>query len=240
MKLIDEYAGLHWQMTTCEKFAMQDILRRLSPDVAIEIGTYQGGSLQVLSHFAQQVVSIDIEPSVPERLSAQFGNVEFHTGPSSILLPDIWRSYIAQNRRIEFLLIDGDHSAQGVRRDIAALLSVRPNTRCIVLMHDSFNPDCREGIRSAAWADCEYVHSLELDFIPGIFHEHAYDTAAAGSMWGGFACAVIEHRARQHTLTVQASQQALFEAVLRASCYASSPSWRSKIKTLASRIGVWR
>ena len=130
---------LHWQMTNCERFAMQDLLRRLQPDLSIEIGTYRGGSLQVISHFSRNVISIDIDPEVEKHLSNKFSNVNYRCGNSYELLPSLLEESENSNRDIEFILIDGDHSTQGVQRDINALLQYKPRKRCVILMHDSFN-----------------------------------------------------------------------------------------------------
>ena len=42
-----------------------------------------------------------------------------------------------------------------------------------IAVHDSGNPECRRGISSASWASSPYVHSVELDFVPGQIIEHA-------------------------------------------------------------------
>jgi cephalosporin hydroxylase len=159
------YQGLHWQMTSCEKFALQHILNHIRPAFAIEIGTYQGGSLQVLSNFCGIVDSIDIVPEVRSSLEHRFNNVNFYTGNSSELLPGLLEKHNSARQPVEFILIDGDHSTQGVRNDIEAILSVPPQKQITILMHDSFNPDCRAGILSADWQSCPYVHEVEVDFI---------------------------------------------------------------------------
>ena len=33
----------------------------------------------------------------------------------------------------------------------------------MVILHDSFNPECREGMRTANWAANPQVHAVELD-----------------------------------------------------------------------------
>lgn len=218
---LEEQFSLHWQMTNCERFALQDLLRRIKPETSLEIGTYRGGSLQVISHFSQRVISLDIDPTVPERMGSRFSNVTFRVGPSQELLPSVLAECTANGSSIEFVLVDGDHSTAGVRRDIEALLRYIPKKRCVVIMHDSFNPACREGIRTAPWAACPYVKWVDLDFIPGIYHQHAYDTAEARTMWGGFACAVLEPVPRVGDLVVRESQRGLFEAVRAVSVHAA-------------------
>lgn len=215
-----DYAGLHWQMTTCEQIALQKILDALRPKRAIEVGTYKGGSLQVLSHFCNHVDSIDIDPSIPAALGQLFSNVTFHTGSSADLLPSVLDAAEQAKEPVGFVLIDGDHSTKGVRRDINSLLSVPPSCELVVLMHDSFNPNCRAGIVSANWQLCPYVHEVEVDFIPGVYHQHAHDTAAARTMWGGFACAVLKPEPRQADLVISQCQQGLFEAVYLQSSHA--------------------
>jgi hypothetical protein len=207
-------AQLHSQMTTCEQMALQHILAALRPQRAIEVGTYQGGSLQVLAHFCEHVESIDIDPSIPERLGSRFRNVRFRIGNSADLLPSVFREAELANQPVDFVLIDGDHSTEGVRRDINAILSVLPSREMVVLMHDAFNPDCRAGIVSADWRLCPYVHEVEIDYIPGVYHHHAYDTAGSRTMWGGFACALLKPDPRQGDLRISQRQQGLFEAVL--------------------------
>ena len=58
----NKYQGLHSQMTACDWIALQHILSGLNTKNAIEVGTCQGGSLQVLAHFCERVNSIDIDP----------------------------------------------------------------------------------------------------------------------------------------------------------------------------------
>ena len=232
---------LHWQMPACERFALKDILRRIQPEATIEVGTYKGGSLQVLSRYSQQVISIDIDAKVGERLGSRFPNVDFRSGPSERLLPLVLEEIEARKLNLEFVLIDGDHSTDGVRRDLNALLALRPSKPCVILIHDSFNPECRAGIRGAAWASSPHVHMVELDFVPGIYHENAYDTAGARTMWGGFACAILLPQARHQALEVSASQQGLFEAVFTVSSHKRRTGFRRRARQVIKRMSeAWR
>jgi hypothetical protein len=239
--LSQAYQGVHWQMTSCERFAIQHILNHLKPEKAIEVGTYKGGSLQVLAAFCNSVDSIDIDPSVKETLEPLFGNVRFYTGNSSAILPVLLQKHIDNGVPVEFILIDGDHSTQGVKRDIESVIAIKPEKQLIILMHDSFNPACRKGMITADWQSSPYVHQVEIDFIPGIFHERAYDTASAGSMWGGFAIGILQPEKREGELVVSQKQQGLFEAVYKASSYnkhkeTTWASLKSKVSSAYKRI----
>lgn len=216
--------ALHWQMTNCERFALLDLLHRIRSEVVAVISSYQGGSLQVISHFAKRVISVDIDPKVPERLAGRFPNVTYRVGDSKEVLPAVIDSLNAEGANEGFFLIDGDHSTKGVRRDVETVLRYRPKGPCEIIMHDSFNPACREGIRTADWDASPHVQWVDLDFIPGIYHLHAYDTADAHSMWGDFACAYLTPQPRANGLEVRESQRGLFEAVKVVSAHAAPPS----------------
>ena len=213
---------LEWQMTNCERLALTKVLERVQPEVSLEIGTYRGGSLQVLAQLSKRVIAVDIDPAVAQLLDGKFPNVEFRCGDSRDLLPAVIGELNAAEGRTGFVLIDGDHSADGVCRDIDAVLKLKPKGRVVIILHDSFNPECRAGMRRAAWAACPYVQFVELDFVPGVYHYEAHDTAEARSMWGGFACAVLEPEPRTGALSIGESQRGLFEAVFRDSSHAAS------------------
>jgi cephalosporin hydroxylase len=154
-------------MTTCERFALQGLLRRLRPSLSLEVGTYLGGSLRVLSRFSEAVISVDIDPQVAIRLAGKFPNVELRSGDSARILRDVVSELNEQRRPIGFVLLDGDHRGKGVRRDIEALLELEPQQQVVFVLHDSFNPGCREGMRTPNWAKSRL---FDLDFIPGVYH----------------------------------------------------------------------
>src|SRR5262249_36395803 len=164
---------LHWQMTRWEKFGFASILEAARPKVALEIGTYRGGSLQVIARHAEKIYSVDIDPAIEERLGGRFPGVEFSAGDSRAILPPLLEGIAARGEELGFVLIDGDHSTEGVRSDINAVLRYRPVRPVYVVFHDSFHPPCRQGILAADWAACEHVHSVEVDFVPGVYHAEA-------------------------------------------------------------------
>ncbi len=210
---------LEWEMSAAERFTLVGLLERLKPDVAIEIGTYRGGSLQVLDRYCPRVHSIDLDPAVRDRLAPTFPRVRFHSGPSSEQIPVVLQEIEHSGGKLGFVLVDGDHKAKGVQADIEALLRYRPRSSVHIVLHDSFNPDCRAGMRRAAWADCPYVQSLDLDFVPGRFCPKAEGSAYARSMWGGFALAILGPEPRTGPLVPSMKQEALQRIVFRHSAH---------------------
>jgi hypothetical protein len=179
---------LDWMMSPSEKVALIFLLEHLRPKVAIEIGTYKGGSLQVLSQFCHRVYSIDVDPDIPRRLEGKFPNVEYLIGPSDQLLPPLIDRLAEEGAELSFALVDGDHSAEGVRKDIDNLLRFRPIVPLYIVMHDSFNPQCRLGLIQAHWSANRYVHAVELDFVAGTVNSAPN---FRNQLWGGLALGIL-------------------------------------------------
>lgn len=212
---------LHWLMTRCEKYAFASVIEIANPYVAIEIGTYKGGSLQIISKKAKRVYSIDTSPECKETLGEHFDNVEFLTGDSKQLLSSLLNRIRDKNESLGFVLIDGDHSTEGVRTDINAVLQYVPVCPLYVVFHDSFNPPCREGILSADWQLCSYIHYVEVDFIPGVYHCEASYAGKPRSMCGGLSLALMLPEKRTHELIIHQSQKGLFDTIFPHSCHGS-------------------
>ncbi len=215
---------LHWQMTRWEKYGFASILEAARPKVAIEIGTNKGGSLQVIAKHAEKVYSIDLDASLKDRLGSQLPSVEFLAGDSCQVLPPLLDRITKQGEELGFVLIDGDHFTEGMRCDVNMILQYVPVRPLFLVFHDSFHPPCREGILTADWSTCDHVHYVEVDFVPGVYHFEAFDTAPPRSMFGGLAVAVMRPERRAGHLTIHQSQKGLFETILPSSCHVSRKS----------------
>src|SRR5512135_3720002 len=132
----EKVMGQHyWMMSPAEQAALVFLLEHLRPKVAIEIGTRFGGSLQVLGQFCDRVYSLDINPEVPQRLDGRFPNVEYLVGPSAQTLPPLIDRLQREGAELSFTLVDGDHSAEEVRKDIDNLLQFRPTVPFYIITH---------------------------------------------------------------------------------------------------------
>jgi hypothetical protein len=195
----------NWQMLTAERMALTGLLARLRPRHALELGVYYGGSLSLIAQFCERVWALDIDPAVPSRFAVP-PNVDLRIGAADRLLADTLSELEAAGVALNFILIDADHSAEGVRRDIETVIR-RPNAPrepLVVAIHDSGNPSCRHGIATAGWAASPYVHGVELDFVPGQIVEHGIRDGK-GEVWGGLALAFIGPHPRSGDLAVSAA-----------------------------------
>ncbi|HEX6020890.1 MAG TPA: class I SAM-dependent methyltransferase [Solirubrobacter sp.] len=171
-----------WQMAPGERAAIAGVLAELRPRLAIEIGTAQGGSLRTIAAYSEEVHSFDFAAQVadPPR------NVTLHAGDSHELLPALLRSFAQAGRSVDFALVDGDHSAEGVRRDVVDLLSSDAVTNAVILLHDTANAQVRAGLAAAGLAGHPKVRMVDLAFV-----ELQRPTAVLMEEWGGLGLVVV-------------------------------------------------
>jgi hypothetical protein len=173
-----------WQMRPSERAALNGLLTALSPDVAIEIGTAGGGSLRAMAARANHVHAFDL--AAPAPVLQGLSNVTFHTGDSHVLLPAVLDGLARERARVEFALVDGDHTAAGVRQDIEDLLASPAVTRALILVHDTANEEVRRGTESVDYEAYANVTWVDLDWLPG------YVDSATGEAWAGLGLIVVE------------------------------------------------
>ncbi len=177
--------GSEWKMSLGERAALEGMLSLLEPSVSVEIGTLEGGSLERVSTHSELVHSFDLarHPSVT---TERFPNVEFHEGDSHELLPAALSELAAAGTNIDFALVDGDHTAEGARRDVQDLLDSPATGRAVILIHDTLNERVRAGLEQVDF-DREKVTFVELDFVVGqLWHGGSFDHA----LWGGLGLVV--------------------------------------------------
>jgi predicted O-methyltransferase YrrM len=180
-------AASPWQMSYGERAALEGIVSQLRPALALEIGTAEGGSLRRIAAHSEEVHSFDLVSP-----SAELANVEnatFHTGDSHELLPQVLSEFSTAGRSIDFVLVDGDHTAEGVRRDLENVLSSPALKRTMVLLHDTMNPDVRKGIEGVDLHSYEKIALVDLDFVPGyLARREPYRL----QLWGGLGLVVVD------------------------------------------------
>jgi methyltransferase family protein len=206
-----------WQMTDAERAVLADVMLKLKPQCAIEIGVYRAGSLAVVAAHSDKVYAVDIDPACEASYSSLFSNVQFITGRSTEIVPELIDRVQASGEAVQLILIDADHTEQGVRGDIESILAYQPPQPLYILMHDSFNPDCRRGIKNANWAANEHVHLVELDFVAGRLEKT--NAKGYGEMWCGLGLAILLPETRKGALTIHENERLLFEASLRKSAH---------------------
>ena len=166
--------------------ALQGILTSLEPRLSIEIGTAQGGSLSRVAAASGAVHSFDLEHDPQRDWPA---NVHLHSGDSHELLPAFLAELARGDRNVDFVLVDGDHAADGVRRDVEDLLASPAIARTVIVLHDTLNDEVRRGITAAGAEDRPEVVLFDLDFVGG-------HLSVAGEyenyLWGGLGLILVD------------------------------------------------
>jgi hypothetical protein len=184
----------NWQMMDSERIALTGILARVRPRGALELGVFHGGSLSLAAQFCEHIIAIDIDPAVPDRFSVP-KNAELLIGSTQDLIPKALARFEQLGLPLEYVLIDAEHSGEGVKRDVELVLKYRPRRPMVILMHDSANENCRSGILSANWNSSPYVHFVQCDFVPGRVIEWSIQDGKA-EVWGGLALAYLDPKPR--------------------------------------------
>jgi hypothetical protein len=174
-------------MSLGERAALEGLLCSLKPRLAIEIGTAEGGSLRRIAAHSAEVHSFD--PVSPDPELAEIEHVTHHRGDSHELLPTFLQALEASGRNVDFALVDGDHSAAGVRRDIEDLLRSAAVARTVILAHDSSNEEVRRGIDAVAVGEFPKLIHVDCDLLGGYV---LADGRFAGEVWGGFALFLVD------------------------------------------------
>jgi hypothetical protein len=182
---IEIFEDTVWQMSLGERAAVEGLLCQLKPSLAIEIGSMEGACLRRIAAHAGEVHSFDLSPPTLE----QPGNVTLHSGDSHELLPTFLASLAEQDRNVDFAIVDGDHTPEGVRQDIEDLLDSPAVARTVILIHDTANEDVRRGVDAVRFAAWPKVAHVELDWIPGqLFAE----PALRNELWYGLGLVVVD------------------------------------------------
>jgi len=159
-----------WLMSSREKLGLIGLLHCLKPKKVLELGYHRGGATEWLSQFSEQVITVDVNEFVADAPNL-FNNVEAWNCPTLEAASRIKK----ENLLFDLAIIDADHSRLAVSADINGIIE-HSN---IILMHDSFNPDCRQGMIDAL--KNQKTHAYYLDFIPSI--------SKNDGLWGGLAIA---------------------------------------------------
>lgn len=183
--VVEIFEGQTWQMSRGERAAVEGVLSQLRPSLAIEIGTAEGACLQRIAAHAEEVHSFDLTPPSLEVPT----NAVLHTGDSHALLPAFLAELAEQGRNVDFVIVDGDHSPEGVRRDLEDLLDSASLAQTVILIHDVANPRVRRGVDAVRYAAWPKVAHVELDWVPGqLFAEPALHN----ELWYGLGLVLVD------------------------------------------------
>lgn len=172
-------------MTRAERLLIYTLVFTLRPLRYLEIGTLKGGSALVVSaamdalNSGGKLVCVDPTPQIaPEHWTLLEQRTTLLTGYSPDILP---HAQEAAGGPFDFVLIDGDHTYEGVLRDANGVLPHLANG-AYLLFHDSLFADVARGLQEFA----EYHADTIVDF-GTLTREATFHTLPDGQSqrWGG-------------------------------------------------------
>jgi hypothetical protein len=123
-----------------------------------------------------------------------------------------WRHWHKLGTNVDFALVDGDHTAAGVERDVRDLLASDAIRSTVVVFHDTMNDEVRAGLRRIDYAAEPKVACCDIDFVAGQLN-HGGDFH--NQLWGGLGVMVVdsENARAGATLPISRNAYALFDLV---------------------------
>ena len=172
-------------MSRAERLLLYTLIFTLRPSRYLEIGTFQGGSALVvnaaLDALNSQTPLICVDPEwnvAPEDWQKIEHRATFIEGYSPAILP---KAEEAAGGKFDFVLIDGDHSYEGVLRDARCVLPhLAPNA--YLLFHDSFFTNVARGLNQFANENAN--HLVDFGSLTREVTVEAHEEKGA-IQWGG-------------------------------------------------------
>ena len=172
-------------MSRAERLLLYTLIFTLRPSRYLEIGTFQGGSALVvnaaLDALNSQTPLICVDPEwnvAPEDWQKIEHRATFIEGYSPAILP---KAEEAAGGKFDFVLIDGDHSYEGVLRDARGVLPhLAPNA--YLLFHDSFFTNVARGLNQFANENAN--HLVDFGSLTREVSVEAHEDKGA-IQWGG-------------------------------------------------------
>ncbi len=172
-------------MSYGEQAALAGILSALRPRVALELGTFRGGSLGRIAAYSEEVHTFDLASHVSEALP----NVTYHIGDCRTTVPEVLRALMERDSEVDFVLVDADHSRAGVESDVTNLLQSDALRSTVILLHDCANEGVRQGARNAIMKAQDIAYA-DLSFVP----PPAVPRSPMSESWGGLGIVVVDRR----------------------------------------------
>lgn len=178
-------------MSFGERSVIEGVLAQLRPRLSLEIGTAEGGSLARIAAHSERVISFDLVE--PQAIAKALPNVELRTGDSHVLLAEELQRLADDGEEVDFVLIDGDHSADGARSDMEDVLASPAVRNTVILAHDSLNPEVRRGLDEVDYGALKKVAWVDMDFVGGYVPA---EPPLRGECWGGLGLVIVDAEAR--------------------------------------------
>lgn len=226
------------QLVTSERLLLYALVYGLRPKHCLEIGTAQGGSALIICAALDeiglgQLVIVDPAPQIaPEHWARMAHRAALIAGPSPEAL---LQAQQLAGAKFDFVFIDGDHSFEGVLKDIEGVIPLL-DTGGYILFHDAHYFEVEEAIDEALR---RYPCLVDCGMVSKEAHptDHLYKNQRI--IWAGFrllhfnplnganiAIAEVTRKLTALQEQVQAKDQTIADLQQRLAQIYSSTGWR--------------
>jgi predicted O-methyltransferase YrrM len=165
-----------------ERVVLYSLIFGLQPRNCLEIGTFRGGSTAIICGAMDdtgygQLACVDPMPRVDPELWSRIGHrCRMFEGASPDILPEVGKE---MGVAFDFAFIDGNHTHEYIRRDIAGVLPLLADT-AYLLFHDAHYDDVNKAIDEAVATVPELTDCGLLSVEPTVLHENNQTVTWAG------------------------------------------------------------
>src|SRR5262249_49570062 len=128
-------------------------------------------------------------------------NATIHIGDSRVTLPAVLEGFVDAGRHVDFALIDGDHTFEGVQHDILSVLASDACRQTVVLIHDTANDIVRAGLDAMELPAHPKVAVCMLDFVPGYMVVEGHEAYSLDA-WNGLGMLILDPGASGPAVTM--------------------------------------
>lgn len=174
---ISRCRGSRAHLAMRERVFLYSLVYSIGPRWSLEIGTYEGGSAEIISgalddlQLGGRLISMDPNPG---QISIDRESVSHNTVFIEGYFPrDIAKVIPPGAEKFDFAFVDGDHRYEGVFGDLRALGAIL-NGGAPVLLHDAYHDGVDRAIRDAVkagwYSDGGRLGRVRNDLIPGALY----------------------------------------------------------------------
>jgi len=161
-------------MKMSERLMICGMASLLHPASILELGVYLGKCSEQLSKLTPIVYCVD--PMRHEELALP-SNCYFIQ-----LTSDEFFKCVAKNNTYDLIIVDADHTEENAYRDLKNSIQYGK----YILMHDSANPECRQGYKKAIRECGDKIKFKNLDLLPCSY------VSTKNVQWGGLGIVVTK------------------------------------------------
>jgi predicted O-methyltransferase YrrM len=181
-------------MTPGERLVLYSLVLGLRPRRVLEIGTFKGGSTLIVAAALDdlgegRIVCVDPAPQIdPTDQQSLATRATILAEPSPEALPS---ARAAAGGPFDFALIDGDHTFEGVSRDLEGVLEVMAD-QARILLHDAHYFEVSEAID--AWLARHPGELTDAGLVSVEATPHGEPVDGREIFWGGLRLIIYRTR----------------------------------------------